>query len=353
MLKDFPQVSVIIPCRDERDDIGRCLRAALEQDYPSGKCEVIVADGSSTDGTRDEVERIAKENPGLRIVENPSGIVSTGLNAGIRAANGAIIVRMDAHTEYAEDYVRNCVETLIASGADNVGGAARTRPAQGMEGAITLAYHSPFAVGGARFHDVNYEGYLDTVTYGCWRRELFNRVGFFDEELVRNQDDEHNLRITRSGGKIWQSRTIRSWYRPRASLRALFRQYSQYGYWKVRVIQKHRLPASIRHIVPGGFLLLLLALTVLVPFVEVAGAVLLGAVICYLLGALSAALLTGWRAGWRTSARLMPVFACYHFGYGYGFLHGMLNFLVLRRGRNEGFSTMTRSRLQPDEPKRS
>src|SRR5438094_6830897 len=122
------------------------------------------------------------------------------------------------------------------------------------ERAIRAAFHSPCAVGGARSHCPDYEGYVDTVIYGCWNRAVFERVGYFDEELVRNQDDEHNLRIVRAGGKIYQSVQIRSAYHVRGSLPALFRQYMQYGYWKVLVVRKHQIPASIRHLAPGAFL---------------------------------------------------------------------------------------------------
>lgn len=202
----------------------------------------------------------------LRLISNPGRITPTGLNAAIRGAQGDIIIRMDAHTEYAADYVRQCVEVLETTGADNVGGPAQTKAETYMEKVVAAAYHSPFSVGGARFHNVNYEGWVDTVTYGCWRRETFERFGYFDEELVRNQDDEHNLRILRGGGKIYQSPKIQSWYRPRGSLTALFKQYMQYGYWKVRVIQKHKLPASWRHLVPGAFVLSLGLLFLLAAF---------------------------------------------------------------------------------------
>src|SRR6185503_9369622 len=149
---------------------------------------------------------------------------------------------------------RQCVAVLNETGADNVGGPPRAIANTYLEKAIGAAWHSSFAVGGSRFHDQNYEGYLDTVMWCCWRKEVFQRYGYFDEELIRNQDDEHNLRITRGGGKIFQTPRIRSGYQVRGSLRKLFSQYYQYGYWKVRVIQKHRLPASLRHLAPAAFL---------------------------------------------------------------------------------------------------
>ena len=173
---------------------------------------------------------------------------------------------MDAHSEYASDYIRQCLQVLDETGADNVGGPWIARGEGYIGLAIAAVFQSPFAVGGARGHNPEYEGEIDTVYLGCWRRELFDRIGFFDEELVRNQDDEFNLRLVRAGGRIWQSPRIRSWYRPRGSLRDLFRQYLQYGYWKVRVIQKHRRPAAIRHLAPAGLVISLALLTATAPF---------------------------------------------------------------------------------------
>ena len=245
--------------------IQACLGSILAQDLSPEEFEIIVADGMSDDGTRDILKQLAEKAPRLRVIDNPGRIVSTGLNAALRAARGAIIARMDAHTEYASDYLRQCLVVLRETNADNVGGPARTKSMGYVQSAICAAYHSAFAVGGARFHQVEYEGYVDTVPFGCWPREVVDQIGFFDEELIRNQDDEFNLRLTRMGGKIWQSPQIKSWYKPRESLKALFRQYLQYGYWKVRVIQKHKLPASVRHLVPGGFVLSFLVLLLVSP----------------------------------------------------------------------------------------
>src|SRR5207237_2775783 len=195
--------------------------------------------------------QIASQNSQVRVLNNPGRIVSTGLNAALQAARGEVVVRMDAHTTYASDYLQKCLAVLRETGADNVGGPMRTNAISYKERAIRAVFHSPFAVGGARSHNPHYEGYVDTVIYGCWKKDIFERVGYFDEELVRNQDDEHNLRIVRSGGKVYQSPRIYSWYRVRDSFKALLRQYMQYGYWKVLVSRKHQLPASIVHGVPG------------------------------------------------------------------------------------------------------
>jgi glycosyltransferase involved in cell wall biosynthesis len=307
-----------------------------------------VAEGRSGDGTREILERMAAGEPRLRVVDNPGRIASSGLNRAIEAARGSVIVRMDAHTSYAPDYVSRCIETLEATRAANVGGPARTRPEPGeaWASAIAAAYHSPFAVGGARFHDEKYEGSVDTVTYGCWPRETFERFGLFDELLVRNQDDEHNLRITRGGGVVWQSPSIRSWYSPRTGLAGLVRQYAQYGYWKVRVIRKHRIPASLRHVVPPLFVLGLACgwTTAFVSrgvFVAYLGAI-----------ALYAALLAGFsvatvaRSGWRDLPRLPIVFAAYHLSYGWGFLRGLVDSARARHGAGGAMTRLSRGPVE-------
>src|ERR1051325_1065353 len=247
-----PLVSIVLPCRNEQGYIQGCLESVLLQDPHEGGFEIVVADGISTDGTREYLQQIAKQHPQIRVFDNPGRIVSTGLSAAIRAARGDIIVRMDAHTVYAQDYVRQCLAVMAETGADNVGGPMQTTAETYMERAIQAVFHSAVAVGGARSHQIDHEGFVDTVIYGCWKKSVFERVGYFDEELVRNQDDEHNLRLTRAGGKIYQSKRIRSWYHVRGSLRALFRQYMQYGYWKALVVRKHQAPASFRHLVPGA-----------------------------------------------------------------------------------------------------
>jgi succinoglycan biosynthesis protein ExoA len=327
-----PTVSVVVPCHNEKDHIHACLRSILAQELSPEDFEIIVADGMSDDGTRDILKQLAAEDLRLRVIDNPGQMVSTGLNTAIRVARGAVIIRMDAHTEYAADYLRQCMAVLRETGADNVGGPARTRCRGYIQSAIGAAYHAPFAVGGARFHQVAYEGEVDTVPYGCWPRDVFERIGWFDEELLRNQDDELNLRLQRRGGKIWQSPRIKSWYRPRSSLRALFRQYRQYGYWKVRVIQKHRLPASGRHLVPGLFVLAVLGLPVLALWWPVAAWAWLGVVGVYSVCNSAVSLRTAARQQWRLLPLLPLVFACYHVSYGVGFWHGVWDFVIRRRG---------------------
>jgi hypothetical protein len=183
---------------------------------------------------------------------------------------------------------------------------------------------------------------VDTVYLGCWPRDVFDRIGFFDEELVRNQDDEFNLRLSRAGGLIWQSPRIKSCYHPRASLRSLWRQYAQYGYWKVAVIQKHGWPASVRHLVPAVFVLTMLTLPIAALFWPWALWIWGALGMLYIAGNLAASVETARHSGLTLFLVLPAVFACYHLGYGYGFLRGIWDFIILRRRPAGAMSTLTR-----------
>jgi succinoglycan biosynthesis protein ExoA len=326
-----PAVSVIIPCRNEVRDIECCLRSVLAFDNPPGGFEVLLVDGMSDDGTHEIVARIAGEDPRLRLLDNPRRVTPAGLNVGIAAARGELIARVDAHTEYATDYLCQCVEVMRETGADNVGGPALTRGTSYIHRAIAAAYHCRVAVGNAVFHQPGYAGPADTVPYGCYHRARLLNLGLFDEELIRNQDDELNFRLLRTGGTIWQSPRIRSWYTPRDSLTRLFQQYWQYGYWKVRVIQKHRAVASWRHLVPGSFAALLTILTLAAPLLPLVRIALGFLVMAYMAVLLMAAIVTARRAGWLLLPVLPAVFACYHLGYGFGFLLGILHSMTRRR----------------------
>jgi succinoglycan biosynthesis protein ExoA len=331
-------ISVLVPCRNEARHIREFLDSLMAQDLdPAWELEILVADGMSDDGTRDILRDYIKQTSGarpivrtiVRMIDNPGRIVSTGLNAAILASTGEIIVRMDAHTVYAQDYIRECVRAMQTSGADNVGGPW-VASGRGLLGrAIAAAFRVPFCTGGGKAHDASYEGEVDTVYLGCWARPVFDRAGLFDPDLVRNQDDEFNFRLKRAGGRIWQSPRIKSSYTPRASLKGLFRQYMQYGFWKVAVMRKHRAVASLRHLVPVMFVLanLVLAVAVAIPsparlYALAAWALMLAAYLC---AALVAAAAVAREDGWEILPILPAVFLTYHFAYGFGFLCGLLS----------------------------
>lgn len=335
-------VSVIVPCRNEADHIeGFCTSVAAQHLWPGWTLEVVIADGLSDDGTAEMLRRLAQDDPTFVVIDNPGRIVSAGLNLALQRARGDVIVRMDVHTTYAPDYIAQSLAALEASGADNVGGPWRAQAEEGMQGAIAAAFQSRWLAGGARSRQLNYDGWVDTVYLGCWPRKSFERFGGFDEALVRNQDDEHNLRILRGGGRIWQSSAIRSAYRPRESVSALFRQYMQYGYWKPFVVRKHGQPASARHLIPALFVLALLAslLLTLAGLPHIVWQALAGT---YLAVVLVASVGIAARTRWVYLWRLPFVIGAYHFGYGIGSIVGWFD---VSRGVKEGnarFARLTR-----------
>ena len=335
MKRPAGKVTIVSACRNEIRHVAEFVESILSQEMDGLNWEIIIADGMSTDGTKPRIEKYAAANPRLRVIDNPGRIVSTGLNAAIAAAQGNIIIRMDAHTRYAPDYCSQCVATLFETEAENVGGPARTESNGIWQRAVAAAYHSRFSTGGAKFHDPNYEGYVDTVTYGCWKKSTLLQLGGFDEAMIRNQDDELNLRLIRAGGKVWQNPRIQSWYSPRATLGALFNQYFQYGFWKVAVIRKHGSPGSWRHLVPALFALanISLALAVLLTatvgaktFMVIFAALWAVMVALYSTLALVFSVSAARQNGWDLLPYLPFVFAAYHLSYGAGFLGGLYRF---------------------------
>ena len=315
-------VSVIAPCRNEVAYIDAFCDSVLSQKLPEGwRLEVLVADGGSDDGTRRRLAQRVAADTRLVAVDNPGCIVSTGLNVCLEQARGDVIVRMDIHTYFAPDYVAECIDALQRTQADNVGGAWVAQGVTPTGRAIAAAFQSRWVVGGARSRDLAYEGEVDTVYLGCWPRQTLARIGGFDETLVRNQDDEHNLRLRLAGGRIWQSARIRSWYRPRDRLAYLFRQQYQYGYWRPFVMRKHGRPGSVRQLVPMVFVAALAVCISVWPWIRSPSALLFGTYAAYLLGV--SALAARQSGCWALVLRLPAVVAAYHLGYGLGGWRGL------------------------------
>lgn len=341
MTANIRTVSLMVPCRNECEHIEAFCADALAQQLPEGwQLQLIVADGGSDDGTFERLQRVLSGDARMVVIDNPQRFVSAGLNRAIAVASGDVIVRMDVHTRYAVDYVAQCLHALERSGADNVGGPWRAEGRDGWPGAIAAAFQSRWVAGGARSRSLVYEGEVDTVYLGCWPRATFERFGGFDESLVRNQDDEHNLRIVLGGGRIWQSPTIRSVYSPRDSLAALWRQWLQYGYWKPFVMKKHGQAAAWRHRVPGLFVAAL-ALAALLALMGAGAAPLLALLGLYaaVLAALSLAVASA--SSWALLWRLPLVVAAQQIGYGVGTLIGVWDAWRHGRGR-DSFARLTR-----------
>lgn len=340
---DGVYLSIVVPCRNEIDAIDSFLRSALTQSGIDRGLEVIIAEGLSDDGTRERLEEWSIRDERLRIVNNPGKIVSTGLNRAIVAAQGQIIARMDVHSEYASDYALRCVETLLATGADCVGGPWRAVGRSYLGRAIAAGFGSALGSGGARSRLERYEGEVDSVYLGCWHRQTLIEIGLFDEELVRNQDDELSLRLKRRGGRIWQSPSIRSVYHPRESLVSSFRQYYQYGFWKVRVIQKHGQAAALRHLVPAAAVVSGALLGIVAIFSPSIRIILAGFVAFYLLGVTAASIAScAVTREWKLLPALPLVFGTYHLGYGIGFCRGVVDFALLKRAPAQNATRLTR-----------
>jgi glycosyltransferase involved in cell wall biosynthesis len=297
------------------------------QDF-EGHVEVIVADGGSTDDSVSLMLSAAKRREvRMSIVENPAGWVSQGLNLCIAQANGDLLVRLDCHSRYPPDYLRLCAEASEASGAENVGGVVLASGRTAMERAVACAMDSAFGgIGWTRHESAQERVEVDTVTFGAFRPEAFRQAGLFDESLRRNQDDEFNLRLRRAGGRIILDPAIRLFYTPRGSIRAVFRQYFDYGRWKIPVMRKHRRVLGLRSLAPVVLVLSLLALVVAAALWRPAAWALVAEVVLYIAFAIvfGVAALRRRREPIRLLPRVLAAFAGFHIGYGLGMLRGLV-----------------------------
>jgi succinoglycan biosynthesis protein ExoA len=259
-------VSVIIPCYNEEATIDQLLDAIRSQTYPINAIEVVIADGLSTDHTREKIKRFHSKYPELEIhvVDNTRRVIPSGLNRAIEAAKGKYILRMDAHSIPCQDYVQKCVSGLEHGSGDNVGGIWKIQPGDSswIAKAIALAAAHPLGAGDARYRIGGVAQEVETIPFGAYRREIFEKIGKYDENLLSNEDYELNVRLKKSGGKIWMDPTIQSIYFARTSLRDLSRQYWRYGYWKAQMLRKHPSSLRWRQLVPPLFMLSLIGLTI-------------------------------------------------------------------------------------------
>ena len=322
-----PFVSIVLPIRNEAAFIARGLQAIVSQNYPVERMEVIISDGMSTDGTRDIVQSFCARYPNMHLIDNPGKIVPTGLNAALAQARGEIIVRVDGHCEIAADYVSRCVQHLVQDGVDAVGGPLETIGQTRLAQAIALAMSSAFGVGGSAFRTVSDRTLLtDTVAFPAFTRAALEKAGAFDEELVRNQDDEYNYRLRKLGAKILLAADVHSRYYSRSSLRSLWRQYFQYGYYKVRVMQKHPWQMRPRQFAPPLFIATLLLSLLMAPFASVGLYLLVLIAGLYALANVGASVLAASKNGWKLLPFLPVIFATLHASYGAGFLVGLVAF---------------------------
>jgi len=322
-----PSVSILIPVRNAARHIGRCLDAVFQQDYPADLTQVIIADGDSTDGTPEIIKERIRNVANAQLLHNERRIVPTAMNLMTLRATGDVIVRIDGHCEVPPDYVSRCVRHLAEDGVDGVGGSITTIGHTPLSGTIALAMSSPFGVGNSAFRTQLEKSLLaDTVPFPAYTSSIVDKAGPYDEELVRDQDDEYNYRIREMGGKLLLSGDINTRYYSRTSLPKLWKQYFEYGFYKVRVLQKHPKQMGRRQFVPPLFalsLVLSLCITGLFPWGWAALAAVGGS---YALANLAASAVTASRKGWRHVTFLPIVYAILHLSYGFGFLAGLLRF---------------------------
>lgn len=322
----LPRVSVIIPMKNEEQYIARCLESVVSQDYPKALMEVLVIDGMSQDSSRKIVAHIAKEYSFIELLHNPNQATVSALNMGINHSKGQIIIRVDAHCLISPDYIRCCVNRLQETGADNVGGFVLPVGIGFWQRAIGHGMGSLFGIGCGRFNYREKDTFVDTVSFGAYRREVFENIGLYDDKADCGEDDELNYRLVKSGGKIVLSSRIKSRYYPRSSLSALWKQYYGYGRGKVRTITKHGRPASWRHLVPAIFVLSLLGSLLLIAVNQSFGWLIAGICGVYLISAILVSAKICFREGWKYFAVLPIVFATIHLSYGIGFLGGTFRF---------------------------
>jgi succinoglycan biosynthesis protein ExoA len=323
-----PAVSIIIPCRNERRHIEACVQSILAQEPPPGGFEVIVVDGMSDDGTHEIVKKLAQINPVLRVIDNPHRVTPFARNIGIRNSRASYYIAvLDAHTVYASDYVRECVKILKEHSEVCCSGGPIVSAGNGIFGRATAAAMShPIGIGNATHRLPKYEGYAEGACFPVFRRDVFEKVGLFDETLVRNQDDEFNFRLFLGGEKVFISPRAKCTYYVRETPRQLFRQYCEYGYWRVMVLRKHRRLASVRHVAPVIFFALVLVLFGLGLFLpgwwRLLSVILPAA---YLATLTVAALGVAWKEGLAVGFMFPLAAAIIHFAYATGFIWGVIN----------------------------
>jgi glycosyltransferase involved in cell wall biosynthesis len=322
---DLPMVSVIAPCRNEARFVENTLKSILQGNYPADRMELLVVDGMSTDGTREIVSEMAKQDSRIRLLDNPKKIVPSAMNIGIKAARGEYIARIDCHSTFASDYISKCIEVSRRTGAENVGGYGVTLPGADTDvaSAIATATSNIFGVGDSKFRLTGPEQEVDTVPFGAYRKALFERIGLYDERLSRNQDIELNSRIRKAGGRIIISPEIKLSYYNRGNYRGLWQQAFNNGLWNPYTIWFVGGGLSLRHFVPMFFVLGLIAFLIGAFFGSPFKWVFLGYVLLYLsIGSVFAVQCA--RQARVSAFWVLVSFLVLHVAYGLGSLWGVM-----------------------------
>lgn len=321
-------LSVICPIYNEEKYIDKCIKSILNQDYPKDCLEIIFVDGISTDSTRNIIKQYTEQYPFIHLIDNPEHIVPPAMNIGLNASTGDIIIRLDAHAEFPTNYFNRLTNALIELEADNVGGVCMTLPTSDniVPKAIAAVLSSKFGMGNSSFRvgakDVQQ---VDTVPFGCWHRELFDKIGYFDEELIRNQDDEFNGRIIKNGGKIYLLPDVQIKYYARDKISKVSKMFYQYGLFKPLVNKKLGAPATIRQFFPPILVLGVFLGGILSIIFNVLAIPYIGILFLYIILALYSSLKSS-----KNFIQILVqtyVYFVVHISYGIGYLHGIWKLL--------------------------
>lgn len=336
------RVSITIPCRNEKKYIGKCLQSIVDCNYDKSLLNVYVCDGLSDDGTQEIIQTFATHHPFIHLINNLQKTTPQALNLGIKADDSDLKIILGAHAEIDNAYVSNAVALLHnIPDVDCVGGIIENVMEDEVSEVISLAMSSSFGVGNAHFRTGNKDGYVDTVAFGAYKDSVFKTVGYFDEDLVRNQDDEFNFRLINNGLKIYLSKDIRSKYFVRASFQKLFKQYFQYGYWKVYVNKKHKTVTTMRQLVPAAFVLFNIVSIISGLFYSPLFTAYAAVISLYFTGAIYSAYK---KTGLQFSKMISVVytFLILHLSYGTGYLKGILEFILLDKQPSKKSTELTR-----------
>jgi glycosyltransferase involved in cell wall biosynthesis len=321
-----PIVSIICPIRNEENYISLCIDSILEQTIQQDRIEIIVVDGMSIDRTRSILKSYCMRLANIKLFDNEKLRVTTGFNIGLINARGDIIIRVDGHAKLASLYIEKCISYLKKTGADCVGGVIESINNTKSGKAIALAMSSKFGVGNSYFRTSQKEGYVDTVAFGAYKRDVFNRIGILDEELIGADDDEFNYRLRHSGGRIYMTPEIRASYYTRSDFKKLWHQYFGYGFWKVRVMQKHFKMMQPRQFIPALFILFLICTSIGTIYSYISLYLFLLILFCYLATSLIAVIMLALKNSSGLLIRIFFSFIILHFSYGTGFLWGQIKF---------------------------
>ncbi|MCX6250039.1 MAG: glycosyltransferase family 2 protein [Bacteroidetes bacterium] len=334
-----PFVTVIIPSFNEEKYITSLLENILHQDYPVDRIEVFIIDGLSNDRTQEIIEEYHNRHPYIQLLLNEKRYVPYALNMGIRSAKGEVIIRMDVHSEYPVNYISALLEHLVLLNADNVGGVWINKPGNETMTAFAISrvLSSGFGVGNASYRTGAREVCkVDTVPYGCYRREIFDKIGFFDEELLRNQDDEFNARLVKYGGSIYLIPSLEIIYYTRPTVKAVMKMNYQYGVYKPLVAYKIGRPAAIRQLIPFLFVLFLITGGIGSFFSTWILLALAAGSLLYLLADLLFTIKITIEAKRSSLIFFLPwIFPALHLSYGWGYLEGILRLLFRRKKTGE------------------